>query len=127
MKRENRHLRFFSSGFQKLEDRAAVLLEALKVPGIVVGRASLPHAENDADPLERQGPHRGVVFLAPVAEQLIVRLRPLVPSAGLLGELVKRLAKELGTSISPMYAIRLAATFRHGCDARVGLQLAGGL
>ena len=71
-------------------------LELLEVAGLGVGLSVFPAAEEDADPFEGQGADGGVVAVSASAEVVVEGFGPGAPLAGVVGELVERLAEELG-------------------------------
>src|ERR1043166_6522930 len=84
-------------------DRSATVDERAAIARLVIGGAVLPAPPDDAEPLEGQGSHRGVMPLPPPALQRVVAARPPRIPDGVVGELVDRLGHEGGRRPAPMH------------------------
>ena len=72
-------------------------LEGMFVATLFIGDAIFPTPEHDANPLEGEGPNRGVMKLSQSASLFIEAARPIREVDGASGLFVKRLAQELRT------------------------------
>src|SRR6516165_6493076 len=94
------------------------------VSSLVVGRAILPTAKQNPNPLVGQRAECGVMIVAAAALLIVVRARPPRKPNRLIGEFVKGLLHEFRAGQPMMDPARLPAPFGDGPDARVGLELA---
>ena len=77
----------------------------------VIGLATFPTAEDDADPFEGQDAYSAVVGFALLALGLVESFGPFGAMDRLAGELVKGLAEELWAEESAMYPAGFPTTF----------------
>src|SRR5216684_2432813 len=101
-------------------------MERLERGGLIVRRAILPTARENADPLECQGAHGRLVRLALVALLLVIDLCPEGMPDRFRGPFHERLAEERRTLPTPVHPGFLATAFRDWCNACVFLELRGG-
>src|SRR5713101_9982625 len=101
-------------------------MERLERGGLIVRRAILPTARENADPCEGQGAHGRLVCLALVALLLVIDLCPEGMPDRFRGPFHERLAEERRTLPTPVHPGFLATAFRDRCDARIFLAFLGG-
>jgi len=111
----------------ELEERRSLLPQTLEIDNFIVGSASVPALPDDPDPFESQGADGGVVLFAFGALAVVVSAGPEGVLNGLGGKLMKGLAKELGTKVTPTDAKLFAAALDDRSDAGEGDQFIGSL
>src|SRR5262245_56960704 len=107
------------------ECRAAVV-ERLEIHRLIIRGAVLPTPIEDADPFERQGPHRRLMGFALVTLLLVIELGPEGMPDRFRRPLHKRLAQELWTLEAPVYPRLLPAAFGDRGNPRIFLQFGSG-
>src|SRR5262245_34384966 len=94
-----------------------MLEQRLDVDLIPIRLLFFPAAKQDSDPFVRQSTNCGVVTLAALSEEFVMRFGPLAPTTRMIGEFLKRLSHELRTCVSPMHETLFAALFGNRRDA----------
>src|SRR5215467_7303708 len=103
-----------------LEQRFRVYLILIRLP-------VFPAAKQDSDPLVCQSTNCGVVTLAALPEEFVMRFGPLAPATRMIGEFLKCLSHEFRTRVSPMHETLFATLLANRCDARQFLHFRCGL
>jgi hypothetical protein len=101
----------------KLEQRRTFLSQRLQIDNFIVGSASLPALPDNPNPFESQSADGGVMVFAFGALARVVSAGPEGVLDRLSSELMKGLAKELGTEVAPTDAELFAAALDDRSDA----------
>ena len=109
----------------ELEQRRTCLSQTLQIDHFVVRGAGLPALPDDANPLESQGADGGVMVFAFGALHQVIGAGPEGMLNGFAGELVKGLAKELGTEVTPSGPVLFAAALDDRSNAGEAQQFLG--
>src|SRR5262252_548388 len=70
---------------------------------ILIRFSVFPAAKQDSDPLVGQSTNGGVVTLAALPEEFVMRFGPLAPAPRMLGKFLKRLSHKFRTRVAPMH------------------------
>ena len=98
----------------------------MQIDGLIVRSSILPTPKENADPLECQSAHGGLVCFACIALLLVVDACPEGMPNRFRGPLYEGLTEEGRTLEAPMDPAFLATPFRDRCNARELLQFGGG-
>src|SRR6266853_4374322 len=101
----------------ELEQRRSFLSQTLQIDDLVIRGAGLPALPDDAHPFEGQSADGGVMVFAFGALAGVISAGPERILHRLGGILMKSLAKELGTKVTPTDAELFAAALDDGSNA----------